>query len=821
MDYNLFSRTQQIAGRNQQHVFGNPHNNASAGYGYPSKPDGVLNRIHTANHYDNAAHRFKGANRPDYYEEAYQPQNDYRFYQADYGRQQVDQQQIYDAGDTGGYQQFGQGRNQQNWRPRGREQTGRQARREGRVDQWQNTIQNYQGFNNWQQADSQVKAVAHWQNNKQQGHWQVCGGKRHAGNRLDRQENLEFKYRFKNEVVNCRHLVYSKNLIPDISALSRSEPSVKSKKRKRSVSNSDLEAEVSDYISEDIEVSRRRRETRRMQSVKPKSQADAEFSGLANIKIEGLIQKKLGLKQHDKKSGGPTGTDKVSNGNSASINIPKGAVDLNFLTPKKPELKGKKKGAHETQTHPAKPKLEKSKPEKEVFKSSASYNKEELVATLRELIRSRKFDPSKVQIFDKFDDELKKVVKYVKINVAEITEFNDYFISVKPENAQRPGKENHVKKEPLPEEQKKITVPVTKNRQAVGEGVPRQNKTSYGQQPGRPGVDDLLEGQLSVLEQAMHKTMTGKLQRNIKKMSDDEKVVLFKQLKGNLDELATDQYGRYVLALFIKTNLTAIVDALIAYFDKRIMDIIKHKDGLLFSQSLIDLKFKDVRLRRSLKRIDGSLAELMADQHASLVVLIYANQLPSSDMEDFVEYCKKEYRVCLGNPTACKVFAKVFGKVSDVDRLEIELNLKTIIPQIFDGGYGKELVEVFFTKADAQNQQPLMKTLFDNLSRYLTDDDFDYFFSKIIDLKKADLIDTLMTKLFESDTLSDKQMVDLINNETGYRTILSFFTLASLAAKGLMRDRLARLRQAHGEAFNGYGKKVLTLCDNYFSASSK
>lgn len=126
----------------------------------------------------------------------------------------------------------------------------------------------------------------------------------------------------------------------------------------------------------------------------------------------------------------------------------------------------------------------------------------------------------------------------------------------------------------------------------------------------------------------------------------------------------------------------------------------KNKNGYLFCQSLIELKFRDVRLRRVLKKIDMNLASLIADPYASLIVLSYANLLPPADMQEFVEYCKTDFKICLGNQTACKIFAKVFGKVSDVERLEIELHLKNIMPQVFDAKCGRDLVEVFLNKAD-------------------------------------------------------------------------------------------------------------------------
>jgi hypothetical protein len=844
MDYNLFSRTQQKASRNnQQHVFGNPHNNASAGYGYPSKPDGVLNRIHTAYQYGSQAQKFGGAMFQGDQIDTYQPQNDYHFYQGNYEMPQNNQQHRGNNAGKGEFYGDSEQQNpyaQQNWRHTDQNQADIRLGDNyyGGDDQWQNIAQNYQTFNNWQRFDNFAKPAYPKQNQKNRN-WQPPANRKCDDRRHDRQENIEFKYRNKNDgqfMGGRAPLTYTKNLIPDISAFSRSKASVDIKKRKRSISDSDLEADISDYISEDVENSRRRKEFKGMHSHKTKSQADAEYSGLANIKIEGLIQRKLGLRNHEKKSGGPTGIDKISNGNSASFKRKPGFIDPSFVSPAKTEEREKQNVSPTNQK--VKAKHDRAKLQREKAEDSAKYNKEELVATLQELIKSGKFDKTRVQIYDKYDAELGKEIKYVRINIGEITEFNDHFISVKPE-AQKPPKDSHQKRDPIIEDQKRFPGDIAggKNRNQNADNLIYQNKASFYQQPtpnrqqnadgnqksaDKQGHDDAaIDGHLSVVEQAMHKTMTGKLQRNIRKMTDEEKASLFKQLKGNLDELSIDQYGRYVLVLFLKTSITSIVDALIAYFDKKLMEIIKHKFGLLFSQSLIDLKFKDVRLRRSLKRIDDSLAELMADQQAQLVVLIYANQLPSSDMEDFVEYCKKEYRACLDNPTACRVFAKVFGKVSDVNRLEIELNLKTILPQIFDGGYGKELVEVFFTKADSQNQMPLKKIIFENLPKYLTKEEYEYFFSKAIELKKTDLIDTLMTKIFKGDLLSDKQALEILNNATGYRTILSFFTLASLAAKDLMRVKLIRLRESHQEGFNNFGTKVLTLCNNYFSAPSK
>lgn len=147
----------------------------------------------------------------------------------------------------------------------------------------------------------------------------------------------------------------------------------------------------------------------------------------------------------------------------------------------------------------------------------------------------------------------------------------------------------------------------------------------------------------------------------------------------------------------------------------------------------------------------------MEDENASLVVLAYVSQLPQADLKDFVEYCKTEFKICLESPTACKVFAKVLSKVTDVERLEIELHLKKIMPQVFDGREGKELVEAFLTKADNQNLQPLLKQVLDHLEVYMKAEDSEYFFSKLAELKRTDIIDSILSLVFFEKKFSDQE----------------------------------------------------------------
>lgn len=807
MAYNLFSRTSKPTTglkKKDLDVLGNPLNNASAGFKHPRKPDGLLNKIHPQNQFDWPNPNFEGA-------EAFplsgfvdgQIHGDFNFYQASPAFRQVsplnDLDDAYDVADPRHYNSG-----------------------------YRNGVDHYGNGNGYHLIDKKPtnRHTGRWQadryyspaKSRQAIHtspWQPYINKRDE-HKIIRHEaipnNLEFKYRRKTDgrllVDSQMPLTYSKNMIPDISAFSRSEASIQILKRKRSVSNSDFEAEISDDRSEDIGNQKRLRSHKIIRNHRrTKSRDDAEFSELANIKIEGLIQRKLGFKVQEKKSEGMGMIDRVSNGNS-SMQVLQATVKKDEDSHAKLLLQEKVTNNKRTGNNL-----------KDKQAEGVSYNKEELTATLRALVRSGGLDESKVETFDKFDEDLGKVVKYVRIDLSHIANFNDHIISIKPLDLGAKNKAAHCKNFDVSHQ------PQGKRPGHSRMQAPHQMNQGHGIHPALDYYQDTMagmdEGKMTVVEQAMHKRLTGKLQRSIKAMTDEEKVALFRQLKGSLHELATNQQGRYVLVLFLKSNVTAIVDALVSYFDKRIMDLITHKHGLLFSQSIIDLRFRDVRLRRSLKRIDQNLAFLMADDHAPHVILIYVSQLSSADLGAFVDYCKHEYRMCLDNPVACKVFARVFGKVSDVDRLEIELNLKSILPQIFDRGGGRELVEVFFSKADPQNQISLRKKVFENLPKYLTHEDYEYFFSKVAELKKTELIDALLTKCFADQSVHDADLLAILNNTTGYKTILSFFTLASMPAKDLMRVKLNELRQTHAAAFNFCGQKVVNLCDSYFYAPSK
>jgi hypothetical protein len=920
-DYKLFRGPQQTTSKKYPQVSGIPQNTASDTFYYPQKLAGIPNSIQQDTFAMPENYYGRGAAELPTFEpkQSYHLSKEVNYYQGlteDYPQApEVYQQTHFQGGyqtrgqdgvykDNGGYAgdgaylpnggaQYPEADHQwEDWGHEGRfnkfdnfgqENYHRGHQKDAHQDYWPQTNHNHGP--QFAYAQRQGQTHGRKQQNKQAQHYTNFGnpnqqtykrndqqtGNRYSNNRKhdnkDYMNNLNFNYRLKadGQLFSMSQLpvqaTYTKNLIPDISAFSRSEPSIEERRRKKSFSDSDLVAELSDRHSEDIENSRRKRQMKGRFLNRTKSNDDLEFSDLANIKIEGLIQRKFGFKSQEKKS--YTVTDKQSKQNSETYarkseskdkkpGFHKLATDSMQIEGPTPDRKAEKKIPAKVE----KPKNEKHKPEKgkkveEIAKANQKknkdedvvdgdkikYNREKVVAIFEDMINTGRFDQSKVKTIEKFDLELGKIVKFVRIEMSRPTINNDHFISLKPDNVQnRHQPEGDINQRYKDHEGKRnYGYNQEKRERQLDQGLqslPNTNFQIQNQQikfadvnmPASLQQEDqvaLDESQMTIVEQAKHKTMTGKLQRNIRKMNDEEKISLFKQLKSNLHELATNLFGRYVLVLLLKTNITAIVDALISYFDKKVMELIIDKNGLLLSQSLIDLKFKDVRLRRSLKRIDSNLKELMADENAPSVILIYANQLPSSDMEDFVEYCKIDYHICLGNSQACKIFAKVYSKVSDVDRLEIELNLKTIMPQIFDGNYGKELVEVFFMKADPQNLLPLRKKLFEKLEIYLTSEEYDYFFLKVVELKKTDLIDAVMTHLFKDGSWSDIRVMEILNHETGYKVILSFFTLASLGAKDLMREKLNEIRKNQGGTFNSYGKKVLCLCDSYFSAPSK
>ena len=91
-------------------------------------------------------------------------------------------------------------------------------------------------------------------------------------------------------------------------------------------------------------------------------------------------------------------------------------------------------------------------------------------------------------------------------------------------------------------------------RQAGGEGTMNQqeafrqlNQLNLEQ---NNATTEMMEGK-SLLEQCKHKNLTGKLQRKLRDMGNQERIEKFRELKPHLLEVCCDPYGKYVATLFL------------------------------------------------------------------------------------------------------------------------------------------------------------------------------------------------------------------------------------------------------------------------------
>lgn len=468
--------------------------------------------------------------------------------------------------------------------------------------------------------------------------------------------------------------ISSKNMIPDMSEFSRSNRSIPLR-RKRTSKNKDKEDGSLSRISDDAEIVRGNK-TSEKNLVRTKSHDDVKNYAGSDSRIEdglfalsgnkfefksgfsgfsvthsikpGSHKKKLGVANEEIpncKTRDPTKTTADQNKTGVVQSSPIGNANSKQLlssqvSPPQNNSNAKKgkadaapsKGANTTtkkedKNEPAKNAKDKKKQTDNDRETSQeklrrpAYNKEEMIANFRSLLEIGGVDPKKHEVFDKFDIELGKIVKYVRLEILP-TANNDHFISVKPEvlpykdnqnqdmnkrkfvsndlGQQQPTKPNYNNSQQMQGGKKAAkaantfyTNPINGTGGAIptqhchngdvfysnidsklvlggeaskkpGLTVPnsqgeRLNTLAHGQTQKLPVIqadNDLpvLDKSMSIPEQAMHKTMTGKLQRYIKKLSDDEKVAVFKQLKSSMQELLVDQYGRYVMVLFLKTS---------------------------------------------------------------------------------------------------------------------------------------------------------------------------------------------------------------------------------------------------------------------------
>lgn len=72
--------------------------------------------------------------------------------------------------------------------------------------------------------------------------------------------------------------------------------------------------------------------------------------------------------------------------------------------------------------------------------------------------------------------------------------------------------------------------------------------------------------------------------------------------------------------------------------------MMKDKHAYQFCTNLLELRFKDVRLRRALKQVDDTIDTLVQNEFASIFLLSYAHYLPGNEMAPFVAYCKNSVR---------------------------------------------------------------------------------------------------------------------------------------------------------------------------------
>lgn len=68
--------------------------------------------------------------------------------------------------------------------------------------------------------------------------------------------------------------------------------------------------------------------------------------------------------------------------------------------------------------------------------------------------------------------------------------------------------------------------------------------------------------------------------------------------------------------------------------------LVRNEYAIKFCQKLIETKFKDKRLRRSLNKIFEEMEYFVLDKTSALCVLSYVNQANSSDLKQLAEFCK-------------------------------------------------------------------------------------------------------------------------------------------------------------------------------------
>ncbi len=343
----------------------------------------------------------------------------------------------------------------------------------------------------------------------------------------------------------------SKNLLKEISAFSKSDRSIQVKKQKNMSKQKDDQLS---NVSIEIESSKKGGiTTEEKKLVKTKSHDDLKASVVSGLKLDYSALKKSTTNKAESKSNSktieklPSHLDHDSSTKKLQEPAFESPVHQRTATHKQKQsnavIGGKvdnKKQKKDEETKLQKPAAAADK------KKKAAPNREELINTVVNLINSNRISTQDVTIFKKIEEDDSQV-DYVRIQVPVEQTYNDHFISYKPNVLPSHTTNNNQKK----------TEGFKQTRNYEGNYTDTRNYEAYKfQQPATAdNYQQDVEGSMhSLVEQAMHKTLTGKLQRHIKKLNDEEKVSVFKQLKAHLPELLLDQYGRYVIVLLLKSS---------------------------------------------------------------------------------------------------------------------------------------------------------------------------------------------------------------------------------------------------------------------------
>lgn len=104
----------------------------------------------------------------------------------------------------------------------------------------------------------------------------------------------------------------------------------------------------------------------------------------------------------------------------------------------------------------------------------------------------------------------------------------------------------YAQNQPYPPEEQ-LTDPSPQYEQ---KNIQNNNLENFPGQNNNPLQENETES-LTLLEQCKHKKLTGKLQRKLRDMTDNERLEIFKEIKSHFLEICCDPYGKYVATLLL------------------------------------------------------------------------------------------------------------------------------------------------------------------------------------------------------------------------------------------------------------------------------